>query len=497
MGLKMTPELRNTLETLKNTCSYILPIDEETRQNEINKAKNKSIKETNNSSKEEKENTSLKIDNKIIIENSEKDISDTSIEVLKTKPARVNKEEVKDVKKHEHHVDIKEIREMKQKVADIENEEEIEDEDFDKIETNFKKEESKKIQQIEKVNESKDDIPKEYIDAVIEKNEKHKKIDLGMSLDNKTKPNAAPKLNKNKKILVNDDLDAKGITVVKENDKNNDKKIIQKNDKLHNSVEFKTNVEHISQINTKKSNIEKNNIEEKNIKANYVSVKDKTKSKDKEQKKNSSSSISMKKSIKPTSNKTTKTIPKQPVVSSIKNKNDKIKNRKLNFDINKLETAKEKIRRQRGIAVPPEQKVQVPENYQGDTEFLKNIFNFDNDAGNRDYTSEEEKINGFTVYSHPEKVTSKKAKIQKKQSEKQVKITPLQDNSIKELYYPTLKDSYNVQDKEIEKNRKKHLLEKQSISDENAYAIYKQQEATKTMQKNNALKMKDFKPRRK
>lgn len=190
---------------------------------------------------------------------------------------------------------------------------------------------------------------------------------------------------------------------------------------------------------------------------------------------------------------------KQGIASSQKDKDDKIQNRKLNFNANKLKDAHQKSRKKRGIEDDITDIV-VPENYQGDADFMKNIFNFSDSSKPRSYIPPAEKVNGFKVYNNSKPI--KQQSSPKAPKKKEIKITPLKDQKTKEMYYQTLHENYNVKDEKIEMQKSQFLENMQRSTNENAYALYKQEEAERELQEKQQQSsklnlLKDFKPKKK
>lgn len=440
MSLEITPELTDKLLRLKNSCSYILPIDEETRQKEIKKAKESKkvdIRALQQSLAEESK--------KDVLQDKKQDLQHSKILVdkTKTKSEKIN-QQVQEKSKDSLNI----INKNKNIIED-----DIEDEDFDEIKTNFKKNnEQKPIK-----NNAEIKVVQTQKHESVKKDEKilHKK-EIELSLNNS-----------NKTILP---------TKTK-------KPIVVKQKETSDNAKNKT--VKINQI-SKDKNADKLSLSEKK---KMIVVKDSL---------TGSNKNIAKSSLTPKKAQTLKPIDKPIQQSTSVQKNAKMKNsKKLKFDANKLEMAKQKSRAQRGIGGI--KSVDVPKDYKGDQNFMKDIFKFE-DIPATDYFAEEERAEGFTV--NKDALKQSKTVQKKKKSEipqKNIKITPLRDQKTKELFYPTMKDNYNLKDEAIEKKRDKMLRKKQIASDESSYALFKQEEAEKKVKQqmlSNRKNMLNFKPKK-
>lgn len=476
MPLEMNSELEEKILRLKEDCTYILPMDEDAKREEVEKAKS-GIK-TSRASKRTKAKTAEKIP--------------------KIKKAQVDKEEVKAVKKHIPETKIPDENLKK----DIEDE--IEDEDFDEIVstiTEKKKNPEKPTAKADKQGK------KEYIEAVINKSEKEqKKINMDLVIDNKKKQNAAPKTASNRvsvktkthvspKKVVKPNTEDKSVEILKAKQLAEKKKQQELLKKKKQAELLKKKEEAKKQETLKKKQEEAKKKEETKKKVemqgDLIKVNNKLPK--------SQQSFAPKKNIKSKTAQKPKNVTKQGIASSQKDKDDKIQNRKLNFNANKLKDAHQKSRKKRGIEDDITDIV-VPENYQGDADFMKNIFNFSDSSKPRSYIPPAEKVNGFKVYNNSKPI--KQQSSPKAPKKKEIKITPLKDQKTKEMYYQTLHENYNVKDEKIEMQKSQFLENMQRSTNENAYALYKQEEAERELQEKQQQSgklnlLKDFKPKKK
>lgn len=405
------------------------------------------------------------------------------------------------------------------------DEEEIEDEDFDDIVSTLPKHEPEKPKK--QVIEDNTDKDKNYIEAEIQKGEKSRnRIKLSINLD-ENKPNPAPKVStkvsvKNNNHIVDkpvdENADVEGVKIVHKQDK----KILKIDEKIasekaqnkashkdlskgdgdikkvkktspakpapQRKISLKTSETPSKKVQPLKDEVpqkiqKKSTPKEEIIDESLIKVRGETPAKP-------GKTVAKPKNI---------ILKKQPVQKNRKapvqvrkpaqadsevsgnDKNDRIVNRRLNFNSNKLADAKAKARQT--IAMQKRQSsIGVPQSEMDGSSML--------DFG---HLADEKKRKPIAM---PKTASRKPTSISV--GDKKVKIRPINEDAMN-LYYDSIKDNYNVYDSQIESQREAESRRREAKINENAYAKFKQSEVNRKMNESqkNKIILKDFKKRKK